>query len=208
LVRASNSGKCEVCGHSATKSELVRHLAQCAAAHDPNDATRILVQLHFESADDARYWIYVEARADATLQQVDALLRHVWLECCGHMSAFHVGQAEPSMRSKVGEVFRSKGLKFRHDYDFGTTTLLKGQVLGVRDGSLGRRAVRLLARNDPLVWPCAECGAPATVICPLCVDSDTCLFCEAHAPEHPCAQEEVFLPVVNSPRMGVCGYAG
>ncbi len=125
--------------------------------------------LRLESAGDPRYWIYVEARADATLQQVDSLLREVWLEFCGHMSAFRVGSAEPSMRDKVGQVFRPKGLRFRHDYDFGTTTVLNGQVLGAREGSLGRPTVQLLARNDPPTCRCAECGARATVICPFCL---------------------------------------
>lgn len=208
MARPNNIGKCELCGHGATKSEMPRHLAKCAPAHDPKGPAQPVVHLRLESPGELRYWIYAEARADATLQQVDSLLRRVWLECCGHMSAFHVGQAEPSMRSKVGAVFGSKGLRFRHEYDFGTTTVLNGQVLGVRKGSLGRHAVRLLARNDPLTWPCAECGAPATVICPFCVYDDVCLFCETHAPRHPHAQEEVFLPVVNSPRMGMCGYTG
>jgi hypothetical protein len=31
--------------------------------------------------------------------------------------------------------------------------------------------------------------------------------CAAHESTHPC-EDEAFLPVVNSPRMGVCGYAG
>ena len=124
------------------------------------------------------------------------------------MSAFRVGAAEPGMGSKIGTVFHSKGLKFSHEYDFGTTTVLSGQVLGIREGSLGRQAARVLARNDPLAWSCAECEAPATIVCPFCVDSDTCLFCEAHAGDHEHADEEVYLPVVNSPRMGMCGYTG
>jgi hypothetical protein len=32
--------------------------------------------------------------------------------------------------------------------------------------------------------------------------------CARHAAEHTCADEESFLPVVNSPRMGACGYTG
>ena len=33
------------------------------------------------------YWLHVEGRETASLQQLDSLLRRVWLECCGHMSA-------------------------------------------------------------------------------------------------------------------------
>jgi len=49
----------------------------------------------------------------------------------------------------------------------------------------GERAVRLLLQRE----------------------SDA-FFCDAHADEHRCDGEEAILPIVNSPRMGVCGYTG
>lgn len=33
-------------------------------------------------------------------------------------------------------------------------------------------------------------------------------FCETHAKRHECYNLDMLLPVVNSPRMGVCGYTG
>ena len=82
-------------------------------------------------------------------------------------------------------------------------------VRGVRPGRIGRRAVRLAARNIPLVWPCADCGEPATHVCAVCVAEDGNPFaCAAHAKAHPCEEGEALRPVVNSPRMGVCGYGG
>lgn len=203
-----NKGKCELCGHVATKAQMSSHLVSCPPGHDHQGLPAAFVQLYFQAAGDRRYWLYIESSTDATLQQVDGLLRRVWLECCGHMSTFRVGSTEPSMRSRVGALFVSKGLRLEHDYDFGDTTTLKGQVLGRREGFTRRSVVRLLARNTPLAWTCSDCAAAATVICPLCVHEGDCLFCDAHARTHPCAEEEVFLPVVNSPRMGVCGYTG
>jgi len=46
------------------------------------------------------------------------------------------------------------------------------------------------------------------VVCPFCIDFGDAVFCDAHAAAHEHADEEVYLPVVNSPRMGVCGYTG
>ncbi len=112
------------------------------------------------------------------------------------------------MQSPVGSAFPRKGIVFSYEYDFGSTTVLTGRVLGMRQGRLGRASVRLLARNDPLHWRCSDCSRPAVIVCPLCTYEGDCLFCEAHAQEHPCAEEDVYLPVVNSPRMGVCGYVG
>ena len=200
-------GACQLCGHEAPKAQMARHLAPCAPAHDKGSGRETLVQLHIEADGAPEYWLYVEGLETASLQQLDSLLRRVWLECCGHMSAFRLGRAELSKRSPLGTL-QSKGVAFQYEYDFGSTTALKGRVLGIREGSLGRNSVRLLSRNAPLKLTCAECGAPATLVCPFCIGSGPCLFCKTHAPQHLCAEEGVFMPTVNSPRMGVCGYTG
>jgi hypothetical protein len=202
-------GKCELCGHTADKTGMARHLGECLPVHDVKGKNVPLIRLRFEAAEDSRYWLLLEAKADATLEQLGALLRRVWLECCGHMSAFYVERRiELSKRSKLGAALSSKGLKFRYEYDFGSTTTLTGEVLATRQGSAGRSAVRLLARNDAFTQSCGVCGAAATTVCPFCLDEGGGLFCAVHAKEHPHAEEGVYLPVVNSPRMGVCGYTG
>ena len=187
---------------------MMAHVEACAAAHDEIGQAQPLLVLRFGQAGAPRYWLIVEARADAHLADVDALLREVWLECCGHMSAFRVGRRELPMPMAIARAFAGATSKLEYEYDFGSTTALVGELIGKRQGSIGRAPVRLLARNEPLVWPCAACEAPATLVCPFCLDSDDALFCDAHAEEHEHADEEVYLPVVNSPRMGVCGYTG
>jgi len=183
------------------------HVAVCGPKHDKGSRSDALVQLHVEAEEAPEYWLFVEGREDASLQQLDSLLRRVWLECCGHMSAFRVGRTELSKRSVLGSLSR-KDPAFQYDYDFGSTTTLRAKVLGFREGSLGRHVLRVLARNAPPKLECADCGAAATLICPFCLDSGPCLFCRVHARKHPCASEDAFMPTVNSPRMGVCGYTG
>jgi hypothetical protein len=200
------AGKCELCGHEAVRSQMSRHLARCAPPHDSGGRSDLLIQLRFQNED--AYWLELEARADAALHQVDALLRKTWLECCGHLSAFRFGDRELPMRTTVGSAFFHKGLVFNYDYDFGSTTELEGRVVGGREGSLGRRVVRLLARNLPPPLRCAACDASATVACPFCRSSEDFLYCDAHAAEHGCNDPDTLLPVVNSPRMGVCAYTG
>jgi hypothetical protein len=187
---------------------MTQHVAACAAEHNASGAQQSIVQLRIEADGDPRYWLYLEARATAKLKQLDSALRDIWLECCGHMSAFRAGASDLPMSIPVGAAFPRKGKRFAYEYDFGSTTALTGLVLGSRQGSLGRVSTRLLARNDPIDWRCAACSQPAVIICPFCFDDGGGLFCEAHAQEHACAAEEVYLPVVNSPRMGVCGYVG
>jgi len=67
--------------------------------------------------------------------------------------------------------------------------------------------VRLLAGNDDPVWTCAVCQEPASELCAYCFYESDAFFCNAHSETHDCG-EEAILPVVNSPRMGVCAYTG
>ena len=203
----AHRGACELCVHQAAKSLMAGHVATCPAEQDSGSRPSPLVQLHIESEGMPEYWLYVEGRETALLQQLDLLLRRVWLECCGHMSAFRLGRLELNQRTPLSALPR-KGIAFQYEYDFGSTTALEGRVLSLREGSIGRGVIRLLARNNPPRLTCSECEAPATLVCPYCIQSEAWLFCEEHAPQHPCAEEEVFMPTVNSPRMGVCGYTG
>jgi hypothetical protein len=207
-TKSTNSGFCALCGLRTTKTTMMAHVETCAAAHDKIGQPQPLVILRFAAVGEPRYWLVIEAKANAQLRHVDALLRRLWLECCGHMSAFRFGRGELAMTTATAIAFARAASKVEYEYDFGSTTALTGELVGKRQGSIGSASVRLLARNEPLVWPCSDCKAPATVVCPYCMDSDDGFFCDAHADAHEHAGEEIYLPVVNSPRMGVCGYSG
>jgi len=114
---------------------------------------------------------------------------------------------ERSLRVKIGEVFGRPGEKGTYDYDFGSTTRLSIERTGARDGRTGKQSVRLLVRNDPLTWTCGVCGKRATLVCCAHELDSSPFVCAAHENDHPCS-DATFLPVVNSPRMGVCGYTG
>jgi len=92
---------------------------------------------------------------------------------------------------------------FSHEYDFGSTTYLEGHVLAVREGYLGKNKLRIMARNNPYVFECDKCGKEAAGTCAECED----FVCDQCIESHECG-EEMLLAVVNSPRMGVCGYDG
>ena len=66
---------------------------------------------------------------------------------------------------------------------------------------------RLLARNLPPAFPCRVCGEPAEIICMECVwDNKDEFYCEKCYEKH--GHDDVSMAVVNSPRMGECGYDG
>jgi len=141
---------------------------------------------------------------------VDDFMRSIWLECCGHMSAFRMGPREMHMRTGLSRL--KEGDKLLHEYDFGSTTECLVTVMGFSRRKPQDEPVRLLARNEPPQHECSQCGAPAKYICTSCMwGSESPFYCEACARKHEANEEDhegMLLPVTNSPRMGVCGYCG
>ncbi len=222
MARFTSYGKCSLCGKHTTKAAMIRHLKACAANNEPSRGRPArLLHLRVEDAYSPLFWLDLEIKADATLDDLDDFLRGIWLECCGHLSSFDIGgvsytvsrgmgydPGERSMRVKLGNVLDA-GTRFQHTYDFGTSTELKLRVANEREGRIGREPIRLLSRNDAPVWACEVCEEDATQICTFCMyEKENPFYCEAHAEDHDCEEEEMLLPVVNSPRMGMCGYTG
>ena len=216
-------GICALCKERVSKAAMARHLAACAPNHDSRSGVAgELFHLRVEGKGSPVFWIDLEIKGESPLRRLDDFLRRIWLECCGHMSAFEIGgvrysvvvdheygidRNERGMSAKVSGAL-TRGRRFSYEYDFGSTTYLTLKVLAARNGIIGKPAARLLARNEAPVWPCAVCAKPASLLCPFCIDDGNPFSCAGHAREHACDEAESFLPVVNSPRMGVCGYTG
>lgn len=217
-------GTCELCGRTLSKGGMTRHLKACVEREDvapKGGAARDRFHLVISGRHHAEYWLHVDVTARATLADLDAFLRNTWLECCGHLSAFHIGGERfereaahdpygwgPPTRSMATSVERvlSPGLGFLYEYDFGSTTELQLRVVDRGPRRSSNRRIRLLARNlAPEIVCC--CGQPATRICTECMWDGDAWFCDACLEQHGCG-DEMSLPHVNSPRVGVCGYTG
>ncbi len=221
--KVASSGKCTLCGGILDKSAMTKHLAACREKNDAASASpgrgRPATAFHLviEGRYIPEYWMHLEVPTRATLEILDGFLRDTWLECCGHLSAFKIEgisySAAPmdefedeGMDVPLAEVLRP-GLKFQHDYDFGSTTHLVGKVISEGETKLKGKGIRILARNEPPAIPCTKCGQPAVEVCQQCLYEGRGWLCKACARDHACG-EEMLLPVVNSPRVGVCGYTG
>ncbi len=236
MARKSSKGICNLCGESFSKAGMSKHLAACparmlehAAPSSPAPATgrkarpgdSRFLHLLVEGRGVPEYWLHLKMPATATLADLDDFLRQKWLECCGHLSAFEIngqsyvstigeewGMDEKSMDSvKLGKVL-SAGQMFKHEYDFGTTTELKLKVVNERTGLASKGdLVELLAENDEPEVLCGNCGKIATQVCGECIYEGESWVCDDCAETHECG-EEMLLPVVNSPRVGMCAYSG
>ncbi|ODS35044.1 MAG: hypothetical protein A7316_04550 [Candidatus Altiarchaeales archaeon WOR_SM1_86-2] len=211
MARQQSKGKCGFCGGTFSKGAMRRHLDSCKERKVPKGTGHIF---HIV-VDAGEYWMHLDAGGDATLKDLDGFLRGIWLECCGHLSAFTIQgiqyMSDPYYDEDTGmDVILDRviapGMKFIHEYDFGTTTELDLKVVSEREGAI-EGGIQLLARNDPPEIICGKCGEPATTMCTGCFWESKGWLCDKCAGEHECG-EEMMMPVVNSPRVGVCGYTG
>lgn len=218
--RKQTKGKCAFCGRAMTRGGLTRHLTSCEArqaaiqaADKQGKAQQTIHHLQVQDAGWGGYWLHLEMNGTASLKELDCYLRAIWLECCGHMSQFSIGGwrgAEIPMGKRVDDVFEP-GVELVHIYDFGTSSETLIKAVGVRQGSpLGSRPIALMARNDPPEAFCATCGQPAAFLCMECIyeHEQDGLLCEAHAKGHLHDDYGEPIPLVNSPRVGLCGYDG
>ena len=206
MSRRSSFGVCEACGARTGKAAMLAHLRKCLPATTggvPSEA--LLVRAQAPGAP--MFWLDCALKPEAKLKELDRLLRRTWLECCGHLSEFYgAGRRKISMSMRVGDALDSERNRLGYEYDFGSTTERVIGLSGVVAAGLGK-PVRVVARNEPPVWPCDLCGQPATMVCAQCVYEGRGFCCALHAKKHACGND-MLLPVVNSPRMGVCGYTG
>jgi len=213
-MAAASKGTCQVCKGVFPKNQMTRHLAKCAAGPAPDEPWLHVVVEGMISPD---YWLHVRAGSRATLAHLDAFLRDIWLECCGHLSEFRINETsylsekvdDPyarRMNAAIGRIL-GPGDSFTYLYDFGSSTELRLRAVAERQGPPVKDRIVLLARNEPPSIACDQCGAPATLVCSECSWSGAGFVCDACGRSHECG-EEMLLPLVNSPRAGVCAYTG
>ncbi|MFH0959587.1 MAG: hypothetical protein V1897_12870 [Pseudomonadota bacterium] len=221
MTRGKQSkGRCVHCGMEIAKSGVNRHLAACASwkefltkAEHKKGGSETLYHLRIQAAGLPQFWLDLEMRGRGTLKDLDHYLRAIWLECCGHMSQFSFGGCrgkEISMGRRIQNVFEL-GNELTHIYDFGTSSETLIKAVGVREGRpVTSHSITLLVRNVMPETECLECKQPASWLCMECLieENEWGTLCDKHAESHPHNNYGEPIPLVNSPRLGLCGYVG
>jgi hypothetical protein len=200
-----SEGNCFVCGVTLGKIKMRNHVVKMheLAEERPKGKSEKALLVKVEDAYDKNYWLYLDIALNSALFDLDDFLRKIWLECCDHMSAFFFGRYdEVDMDTKIRSI--APGDKLTHRYDFGSTTELVISALAHVIRESQKNPVRLLARNVPSEHICTECGKPAEYISQSW-DGEYPFYCAKCYKKY---EDDGILPVVNSPRMGVCGYGG
>jgi len=236
--KLKSEGVCLFCGKRFTKAGINRHLITHLDEKQYAEGVSFLIKVEPNPRwGKSPYFLSLWVDGEATLKQLDKFLRDIWLECCGHLSAFrYKATGNPTMninsflkslrepprvstgefgeiplKKKVKEILRPD-MKLDYEYDFGSSTDLEISAVAAFPYKADKNIV-LLSRNEPLEIMCSICKkVPATQICSICLGEEEDIFCDKCAKKHAkeCEDFEDYasMPVVNSPRMGVCGYEG
>lgn len=225
----AGDGVCAICNETVAAKKMRAHVLGHLEGRGGEGAGLVRVT----GGSPIVYWMYVRVGRKASLDDLDTLIRDTWVECCQHLSAFtsktvsydssrfddgYEGDLKSkSMKANAVRVLSREG-SLGYEYDFGTPTSLNVKmVCACPGGGLDEDGVEVVARNADIPHDCGVCGAKgeAAEVCRACLWMDrACLLCKkcAEKHEHGKGEEPVdetsFLPVVNSPRMGMCGYTG
>ena len=203
MATNQQKGNCYLCGVELGKVAMKNHILK---QHGDPAGEQECCLIKVEGMDK-RYWLLLDAPTTASLKNLDDFLRRIWLECCGHMSAFMGDGYQEFPMSRRLSAF-PEGSRIGYEYDFGDTTRLLVSFIGQTRRKKQREVVRLLARNAPIEWKCAKCGKPAELVDTedMFGEEPSC-YCEACAKKSE-VDLDMALPITNSPRMGVCAYEG
>ena len=222
-----DKGKCYLCNNEFSKRGILKHISSCKSREevlniDSCNKKHSYMLLKVTGRYESDYWMFLYIKSTCELKELDLFLRAVWLECCGHLSAFKIdGESYNSnteclmdfdmntydMNIKIHQVLM-EGMRIGYEYDFGSTTRLKIEIPLGKKVTLKQDAnVILLARNSKPEVICEVCqknntdyisidysdGYNVLYLCNECLDKGN-------------YEEETLLRYVNSPRSGVCAY--
>ena len=205
MERYDLKGKCYYCNEKLSERTVKKHVKGCkvrkekigeSIASSKKTKGQYILSI-LPQYGSKEYSLYIAIDIDLTLKNLDCFLRNIWLECCGHLSSFIIDDINydscvddefelfpqtETMDFKLRQVI-SVGDKFKYDYDFGSTTALKLEVIDEYVVGENYSQIEILSRNDEIQNFCEDC-----------VDEDSDMVGE--------------FEYTNSPRDGVCGYVG
>jgi hypothetical protein len=213
-------GKCYYCNKELTERTIKRHIKTCSKIKEvisdeikdnKKSRNQFIISMK-DKYDKNTYCIYLSVDENLQLQHLDQFIRDVWVECCNHLSSFYINgmiyddnrNELYQMNMKLKEVL-SIGQKFEYQYDFGSTTHIILEVIDKIEVSKSHSQIEILARNNEINYVCSKCGKQAQYY-NYETGSHICEECADKLDEEEI--EELDGDYFNSPRDGVCGYAG
>ena len=171
----STRGYCKYCGKEYTRTGMLKHLQSCKKRMEVCENSKKMsayYELMLYGTYNKDYWLIIQIKENATLECLDQFIRDIWVECCGHLSAFDIegvryeqipdndflwGEPAEDMSHKLQEVLEV-GMEIGYEYDFGSTTELTIKVADCYKALEQKENVTILSRNNPIQFTCSVCG--------------------------------------------------
>jgi len=204
--------KCYYCNKELTEKTIKRHMKNCSEMErkveelsevDKKQRNQFIIAIK-PKYNGNEYCIYLSIDENLSLVHIDQFMRDIWLECCGHLSAFKISgnfYQDYSMNTKLKDILAANE-KFEYEYDFGSTTYLTLEVVDIIKVPASFSQIEIIARNHEVKHICEICGSEAEYfdyendqwLCKKCIDKDNDMISK--------------FGYCNSPRDGVCCYEG
>lgn len=218
-------GRCYICNNIYQNNGVTRHIKSClkktkeAEIDRGNNDNTYLIKV--TDRYNFYYYLYLMVDKCVLLNELDQYLKEIWVECCGHLSNFTIDQIRyekhpdydwkdtEDMNVEIGRVL-TPGTTFSYTYDYGSSTELELKVMEEYKPLFDEKGIYLLGRNMPLEHKCEFCSNKAEV---QFIDLNygaqgfLCNSCEKNMQSEE-GEEVYFSNIINSPRVGVCGYDG
>ena len=161
----STRGYCKYCGKEYTRTGMLKHLQSCKKRMEVCENSKKMsayYELMLYGTYNKDYWLIIQIKENATLECLDQFIRDIWVECCGHLSAFDIegvryeqipdndflwGKPAEDMSHKLKEVLEV-GMEIGYEYDFGSTTELTIKVVDFYKAPEQKENVTILSRNN------------------------------------------------------------
>lgn len=160
---------------SSQRTGIAKHLQTCKKRvdlYEKAEKTEKYFELLLYGAYNKDYWLIIQIKENATLDDLDRFIRDIWVKCCGHLSVFEIDgvsyEREPDDDFGWGEPAKSTnhtlkqvlttGMIFNYEYDFGSTTEIMVKVLDHYSAQKQNEKVVILSRNNPPEFACSICG--------------------------------------------------
>lgn len=160
---------------SSQRTGIAKHLQTCKKRvdlYEKAEKTEKYFELLLYGAYNKDYWLIIQIKENATLDDLDRFIRDIWVECCGHLSVFEIDgvsyEREPDDDFGWGEPAKSTnhtlkqvlttGMIFNYEYDFGSTTEIMVKVLDHYSAQKQNEKVVILSRNNSPEFACSICG--------------------------------------------------
>lgn len=218
-------GRCYTCNDIYSDRAMTRHIKTClgkvkgakVSGNNSSDGTYLI---KVQDKYDSGYYLYLLTDGCVLLSEIDQYLRDIWLECCGHLSSFVIDGIsyerypdeewgdDEDMEIEIHKVLHP-GMTFSHLYDYGSTTELELNVSEKYEPLFDKKGIYLVGRNMPREFKCDYCNNKADFQFIDEYSGEQGIVCNSCMKGLEGEKEELyFSDIINSPRTGVCGYAG